>query len=66
MKNGGWQKSFTVRTGYKAVPDISKALYKKGRRVLKKDVIEIKDPTITEVAVKLEPGHLKLYKKLVK
>jgi len=58
--------SFRQRTGYKNIERISKALYGMGRRVLKKDVAEITAPTVTEIAVKLDKGHLALYKKLVK
>jgi len=65
MKNGGWMRSFKVRSGYTKIEAISKALYKHGRRVLKNDVIEILEPTITEVAVKLDTPHYTLYKKLV-
>lgn len=66
MKNGRWQRSFRVRSGYRKTRELSKALYKNARRTLKKDVVEIQDPTITEVAVKLETAHITLYKRLVK
>lgn len=65
-KTGRMMRSFRQRIGYTEVPMLSKALYKFARRVLKKDVAEIEAPTITEIAVKLEPAHLTLYKKLVK
>jgi len=65
-KSGRMQFSFRQRIGYTETQKLSKALYKHARRVLKKDVIEIKDPTITEIPVKLETAHLTLYKKLVK
>ena len=60
------QRSFKVRTGYTDVPKMRKALYKNARRVLKSEVLTIKDPTIVEVPVKLDTAHLTLYKKLVK
>lgn len=66
MRNGGVLRSFLQRTGYKNQALMRKNLYKHGRRILKEDVMEIQHPTIVEVPVKLDPGHQKLYRKLVK
>ena len=65
-KSGRTQHFFRQRVGYTGIGRVSKALYKHARRVLKKDVGEIRTPTITEIAVKLDSAHLSLYKKLVK
>lgn len=53
--------------GYKNHDELSKHLYKRARRVLKRDIPELaqlKDPIITEVPVRLDTKHLELYKKL--
>lgn len=65
-KSGRMMYSFRQRSGYKNVTKLSKALYRRASRVLKKDVGEIRAPTVTEIPVKLDAGHLALYKKLVK
>lgn len=65
-KNGKVFRTFKQRVGYIGIDKINVNLYKYGRRVLKKDVFEIQDPTISEVPITLDPKHLKLYKKLVK
>lgn len=65
-KSGKMIRSFRKRTGYLEIPKLSKALYHRARRVLKREVAEIVEPTIVEVPVKLETAHLTLYKKLVR
>lgn len=65
-KTGKKIHSFRQRIGYQKVERIREALYRNASRVLKKDVFELTDPSIIEVPVKLEPGHLALYRKLVK
>ena len=65
-KTGRMQRSFKMRTGYTDISKMRKNLYRNARRVLKSEVLSIKDPTIVEVPVKLDSAHLTLYKKLVK
>lgn len=65
-KRGKYIRSFKKRTGYRNENVINKNLYKHGRRVLKEEVIEVKQPTIIEVPVQLATKHLALYKKLVR
>lgn len=53
--------------GYQRHAELSANLYAKARRVLKSNIPELRDlkePIITEVAVKLSPAHRELYRKL--
>lgn len=45
---------------------IRKALYKRGRRIVKEQVLSLQTPTISEVPVTLSHEHLRLYKRLEK
>lgn len=65
-KTGKMIRSFRKRVGYTSVPKLSENLYRNARRVLKRQIAEIKDPTLVEIPVKLETPHLTLYKKLVR
>lgn len=65
-KRGQLIRSIKKRVGYMNKDRLRKNLYKNGRRILKEQVMEIQQPTIIEVPVKLDTGHMTLYKKLVK
>lgn len=52
--------------GFKGQEEIRKALYKYGRRVIKEQVLDLKEPQIIEVPVVLGEAHMKLYKQLEK
>lgn len=68
LKNGRKQTHFKVLTGYCRHEELSANLYQRARRVMKKDIPELralKDPIISEVAVVLSPAHKALYRKLL-
>jgi SNF2 family DNA or RNA helicase len=53
--------------GYQRHAELSANLYYRARRILKSDIPELRDlkePIISEVAVKLAPAHRELYRKL--
>ena len=55
-----------ILDGVQRVEGIRKALYSRGRRIVKEQVLSLKAPTITEVPVTLSHEHLSLYKRLEK
>jgi SNF2 family DNA or RNA helicase len=61
-------KSRQIRqiVGYKDVEKVHQALYKNARRVQKRDVLELRDPVISQVRVRLAGKHKRLYDKLIK
>jgi len=52
-------------TDYINVEGIYQALWKNAHRVQKRDVIEMPEPIISEVPVKLAGAHLKLYRQII-
>ena len=52
--------------GFRGQEHIRKHLYLYGRRVIKEQVLSLKEPTIREVPVVLGDDHLRLYKRLEK
>ena len=65
-KSGKTLSSFKVRAAYVRHDVLRQNMYKFASRDLKKDVLEIKEPSIIEIPVRLENAHLELYKKLVR
>lgn len=68
LKGGRKQYYFQLLDGYCRHAELSAHLYKRARRVMKRDIPELaalKDPIITEVPVKLSTEHLTLYRRLV-
>ena len=65
-KNGRRIYGFKDHYGYQGEAKIAKALYHRASRVIRKDVMDIKDPQIVEVPVTLDPKHKALYKKLMR
>lgn len=68
LKNGRKQYYFQLLTGYCRHEELSQALYHRARRVMKRDIPELralKDPIITPVPVQLSTQHLTLYRKLL-
>lgn len=65
-KSGKRLSSFKVRATYVRHDLLRENMYRFASRDLKKDVLEIKDPSIIEMPVRLEKEHLDLYKKLVR
>jgi SNF2 family DNA or RNA helicase len=58
-------KEISNVVGYADVEGIHAALWKYASRVQKRDVIQMPEPLISQIRVKLEPAHLKLYKSIV-
>lgn len=52
--------------GFKGQEEIRRALYANGRRVIKEQVMDLKEPQIIEVPVVLGDAHMRLYKQLEK
>lgn len=50
--------------GYKNLPTMHAKMYKKARRVRKKDVLSLKDPTIIPVNLKMSASHQKVYSEM--
>lgn len=55
-----------LRVGYKNMEKVRAHLFAHGRRVLKSQVYEIKEPIVTKVPVVLHKDHLALYHKLAR
>lgn len=53
-------------SGFRGQEQIRQNLYAYGRRVIKEQVLSLKEPTIREVPVVLGEDHMKLYKRLEK
>lgn len=51
--------------GYRNLSYLKKALYKHGRRVLRRDVLPIDEPTMIEIPVHLHQKHLTLYRRFM-
>lgn len=66
MKNGKTQTSIRKLTGYKNVAKLEENLYKHARRVIKEDVLSLKEPAIEVVPIRLYPEHQRLYETLAK
>lgn len=66
LRNGGMLRHIKKLVGYRDVDTIHRNMYRHGMRVLKEDVLNLHEPTITEVAVKLDSKHLNLYRKLAR
>ena len=58
--------SMRILDGFKNKEKINETLYRYGRRVLKTDVLSLKEPMVTEVPVKLSDKHLNVYRKLAR
>lgn len=56
----------TVLDGFRDLEGIRKHLYASGRRVIKEQVLDLKEPQIIEQTVILGADHLRLYKRLEK
>ncbi len=65
MNNGKRDIKITQITGYKDVDKIHEALYRNAVRVQKRDVLTLPDPVVSQVRVKLDGAHLKLYKQII-
>lgn len=66
MQMGGRERRINRIVGYKDVEKVHQALYKNARRVQKRDVLDMPDPVISQVRVKLAGKHKKLYDKIIK
>lgn len=63
----GMQTHFKMLVGYKNHAKLNEALFRRARRVMKRDIPELaalKDPIITEVPVRLSQQHMVLYRRL--
>lgn len=65
-KSGKEQEWITVLDGFRDLPEIRKNLYAYGRRVIKEQVLDLKEPQIIETTVMLGDEHMRLYKQLEK
>lgn len=61
----GKEKKIKQIVGYFDVEKIYTSLWKNARRVQKRDVINMPEPIISEVPVKLSGRHLKLYRQVI-
>ena len=64
---GGRDQEYVIKlSGFKRQDEIRQALYKYGRRVVKENVLNLKEPQIIETPVVLGTEHMRLYKQLEK
>lgn len=66
LKGGRAQEYVIKLSGFKKQEEIRKALYLHGRRVVKENVLNLKEPQIIETPVVLGTEHMRLYKQLEK
>lgn len=66
LKGGRNQEFVITLSGFKRQEEIRQALYKYGRRVVKENVLSLKEPQIIETPVVLGTDHMRLYKQLEK
>ena len=59
-------RNVRVIVGYKNEELVHKNLFANAVRIQKRDVLELKDPLISSVSVRLSGPHLKLYRELMK
>jgi len=65
LPNGKSKKIKNI-VGYKDVEKIYDSLWKNAHRVQKRDVIQMPEPIISEVPVRLSGRHLKLYQQVIR
>lgn len=66
ISRGGKQATINRIVGYKKTEEIFEKLYSNAVRVQKRDVVtELKDPVVTNIPLRLDAAHIKLYRQLV-
>lgn len=63
---GGKEMKIRQIVGYQGVEKVHEALYKNAKRVQKRDVLEMPEPVISQIKVKLAGKHKRLYDKLIR
>ena len=63
-KKGKEIRTRDILSGYQKLDEIRRHLYARGRRVIKEQVLSLKEPQIIEVPVNLSQEHMAVYKKL--